>query len=66
LKKRLSLAIAKKTREAVRMTLLVELKTEMRMVSAMNLPAQGPRTVEAAVAAMASLAVAAVGPRAMR
>src|SRR4029077_19580074 len=66
LKKRLSLAMAYKTRGAVRMTLLAALKVEMRMVQAMARPAQGPRTAVAAVAAMASLAVAPAGRSAWR
>src|SRR5258708_11220996 len=48
------------------MTLFVALNVETRMVSATSLPAQGPRTSPTAVAAMASLAVAAAGPRATR
>ncbi len=66
LKKRLSLAMAKKTRGAVSMTLLVELKVEIRIVAATNFPAQEPRTARAAVAAMASLCAACVGPSATR
>src|SRR5215467_9140023 len=66
LKKRLSLAMAKKTRGAVSMTLLVELKVEIRIVAATNLPAQGPRTAQAAVAAMVLLCAACAGPRATR
>src|SRR5260221_288007 len=62
LKKRLSLAMAKKTRGAVSMTLLVELKVEIRIIAATSLPAQGPRTARAAVAAIASLAAACDGP----
>jgi len=48
------------------MTLLAALKVEMRIVKAMARPAQGPRTAVAAVAAMASLAVEAAGPSALR
>src|ERR1700739_2664902 len=66
LKKRSSLAMAKKTRGAVSMTLLVELKVAMRMVAATNLPAHGPSTWEAGAAAIVSLAVAAREPRAIR
>src|SRR5271166_2860466 len=66
LKNRLSLAMAKKTRGAVSMTLLVELKVEMRIVAATSMPAHGPSTDVAAAAAMVSLAAAARGPRATR
>src|ERR1700676_3060014 len=66
LKNRLSLAMAKKTRGAVSITLLVELKVEIRIIAATNFPAQGPRTTRAAVAAVASLAAACSGPSATR
>src|SRR5579885_1371194 len=64
LKNRLSLAMAKKTRGAVRTTLLVELKVETRIAAATNFAAQGPRTARAALAAMASLCAACTGPSA--
>ena len=66
LKNRLSLAIAKKTRGAVSITLLVELNVEIRIVAATSMPAHGPRTEVAAAAAMVLLAVAARGPSATR
>src|SRR5580700_9440271 len=66
LKKRLSLAMAKKTRGAVSITLLVELNVEIRIIAATSFPAQGPRTVRAAVAAIASLAAACAGPSATK
>src|SRR5580704_11124424 len=66
LKKSLSLAMAKKTRGAVRMTLLAELKVEIRMVKATSFAAQGPITWRAAVDAIVSVAAAAVGPSATR
>src|SRR5260370_11348761 len=66
LKNKLSLAMAKKTRGAVSITLFVELNVEIRIIAATSLPAQGPSTARAAVAAIASLAAACVGPSATR
>src|SRR5216684_1265622 len=66
LKNRLSLAMAKKTRGAVSMTLLVELNVDINIIAATSFPAQGPSTARAAVAAIASLAAACAGPSATR
>src|SRR5258708_30003995 len=62
LKNKLSLAMAKKTRGAVSMTLFVELNVEIRIIAATSFHAQRPSYAPAAMAAIASLAAAYARP----
>src|SRR5215469_34484 len=65
-KKSPSFDIAKKTRGAVSATLLIELNTEIRMVSAISLADDGFSTAATAAAAIVSEAAARPGPSAAR